>query len=431
MSVPTDDELHALIERASPGCVRVLEPSQSIAATRFTLCAEPDGADNLGALLGTLDRLRIPVAIAGAGTKAWLGNALRGARVVVSTLRLSGIDELDAADGVVRVGAGTSLAVLAEKAEAAGWLLPLDAPGPDGTVGGALATALTGPRRLAFGPVRDSVLGLDTVLADGSVTRCGARVVKNVTGYDLAKLYVGSLGTLGVIERAWLRLRPLPQCTRVLHASLDDLAVAFAVALACARRPTARAVALLSNTLGADSPLLGEGPGRRGSFRLVVELASDTPAIDRDASWISAQVAVDEGSPRAIEGLRMLQTFVGRIGIRARVHALPSRLEACGTSLVAAGARVMINPVPGVITAWFDADRGDDEDPWWLDRVHGVLDAARTSSRGEVIIEAQPAWATGRRDVFGGAPGLSLMRTLKGRFDPNGILNPGRFVGAI
>lgn len=430
MSRPSDDELRSKLEEACPGSLRRLDSGMGIGGTRIAVCAEPDDADRLATLLATLDRLRVPAAIAGAETKQWLGNPLRGARVVVSTRRLAGIDELDAADGVVRVGAGTLLADVAAKAEAAGWLLPFDPPGTRGTVGGLLATALTGPRRLAFGPVRDNVLGLDTVLADGSRTRCGARVVKNVTGYDLAKLYVGSLGTLGVIERAWLRLRALPQSTRVFRASAPS-GGALALALACARRPTARAVALISDSLVAAAPALGVATRASASLGLMVEFAGDTPATDRDASWLAAQTASEEASPRAIDGLRELQTFVAGIGVRARIHALPSRLEACCATLVSGGARMMVQPVPGIVTVWFDADRGDDEDPWWLDRVLGVLDAARATARGDLIIEAQPAWASGRRDVFGGAPGLSLMRTLKGRFDPNGILNPGRFVGAI
>jgi len=429
VSAERDRELESQLEAATPGHVRRLEPSIDFGGARFGLCAEPPDADGLAAVLATLDRLRAPAAIAGAHTKAWLGNPLRAARVLVSTRLLAGIDELDAADGVVRVGAGTLLRDLADKAEAAGWLLPLDAPGVGGTVGGALATGLCGPRRPAFGPVRDSVLGLDTVLADGSLTRCGARVVKNVTGYDLAKLYVGSLGTLGVIERAWLRLRPLPASTHVLHGTLPEAGVALA--LACARRATARVVALSTESLAADAPLLGSPPQPGGRFRLIVEFAGDRSATERDASWLAAQTAVEDASPRAIDALHGLQTFASRIGVRARVHALPTKLDACCAALIGGGARVVVNPIPGVVTAWFEADRGDDEDPWWLDRVQAVLDSTRTRSGADVVIESQPTWATGRRDVFGGAPGLSLMRSLKSRFDPHGILNPGRFVGAI
>lgn len=429
MSAERDRDLESQLEVAAPGHVRRLEPPLGFGGTRFALCAEPPDADALSAILGVLDRLRVPVAIAGARTKEWLGNPLRAARVLLSTRLLAGIDELDAADGVVRVGAGTLLRDLADEAEAAGWLLPVDAPGIGGTVGGALATALCGPRRPAFGSVRDSVLGLDTVLADGSRTRCGARVVKNVTGYDLAKLYVGSLGTLGVIERAWLRLRPLPASTRVLHGAQDEDGIALA--LACARRATARVVALVTESLSAEAPLLGAAPRPGARFRLIVELAGDRSATERDASWLAARTSVEDASPAVIEGLHALQTFSNRIGIRARVHTLPTKLDACCASLVGSGARVVVNPNPGVVTAWFEADPGADEDPWWLDRIQGVLDSVRANPGADVVVESQPAWATGRRDVFGGAPGLALMRTLKGRFDPHGILNPGRFAGAI
>ena len=91
----------------------------------------------------------------------------------------------------------------------------------------------------------------------------------------------------------------------------------------------------------------------------------------------------------------------------------------------------MVCPEPGSVTAWFEAGLDEGEDPWWLDRVLGVIDEARSVARGEAVVEVLPESARGRRDVFGGSPALSLMRSLKDRFDPNGILNPGRFVGSI
>jgi glycolate oxidase FAD binding subunit len=430
VSAAIDRDLRARLEAAAGGAVRDLEPPCTLPGASLPVAIEPRDADSLGAALAVLDAARVPAAILGAGTKAWLGNPLRGARLLISTLGLAGIDELDEADGVVRVGAGTSLEALAAAARTAGWASPIDAPGRGGTVGGALASALAGPRRPGFGPARDAVLGLDTVLAHGALTRCGARVVKNVTGYDLAKLYVGSLGTLGVIERAWLRLRVVPERAHVLHAALDDDG-AIDFALVVARRPTARAVALVSESLAAAAPGLGDPPRGGARWRLVVELAGDAVAVERDAAWLGAERKAEQAPDAAIEALRGLQTHVAPIGVRVRLHVLPSALASTGAVLERGGARLLVQPVPGVVTACFEAGMDDGEDPWWLDRVLGVVDEARTAARGEAVVEALPAWAQGRRDVFGGASGLSLMRSLKRRFDPNGILNPGRFAGAI
>jgi glycolate oxidase FAD binding subunit len=435
-----DARLRVRLEEAAGGLVREIAPAAEVAGARPGLRVEPRDADALGAVLAVLDATTTPAVIQGAGTKTWLGNPLRAAEVIVSTLGLAGIDELDEADGVVRVGAGTGVDDLARKAEAAGWLSPLDAPGRGGTVGGALATGLAGPRRPGFGPARDAVLGLDTVLADGSVTRCGARVVKNVTGYDLAKLYVGSLGTLGVIERAWLRLRPRPESVRTMVAPIappasrqpdEALGDAITFATICARRATARTVALLDAALGAAVDGLAEAPSADAGLLLVVELAGDAPAVDRDASRIAAERRAEETSAAVVEGLRSLQTDVAPIGVRARLHAVPSALPRIGGLLARGGGRLLVHPVPGCVTAWFEADRGDEEDPWWLDRVLGVVDEARKTCGADAVVEALPAWGRGRRDVFAGAPGLGVMRALKRRFDPNGILNPGRFAGSI
>src|SRR6266850_1996232 len=129
-------------------------------------------------------------------------------------------------------------------------LVALDDAGRGGTLGGALATAALAPRALGFGRPRDVVLGCEVVLADGLRTRCGGRVVKNVTGYDMAKLYVGSLGALGVITGAWLRLAPKPAQLRVLQSDELDDASAVALGGLAARLATARSCLLCDETRG-------------------------------------------------------------------------------------------------------------------------------------------------------------------------------------
>ena len=199
----TLDALHAVAD----GSVRLLDPPERIAGSQLRARVEPADGEALALCLDVLSGRGEPVLVMGSGTRMDLGNPARGVSLGLSSRRLNGITEFDAADGVIQVLAGTPLSELSRRVESEGWLLPLDPSGAGGTVGGALATADCGPRQRGFGPVRDAVLGIDTVLASGERTRCGARVVKNVTGYDLAKLYVGSLGTLAVIEKAWLRLK--------------------------------------------------------------------------------------------------------------------------------------------------------------------------------------------------------------------------------
>src|SRR5262245_44284228 len=184
---------------------------------------EPQDEDDLAAVLAALGDARCAAIPRGAGTQLGFGNPPQRADCFLSLAAFARIDELDASEGVCHAGAGTPLADLRARADEAGWELPLDDAGRGGTLGGALATAALAPRALGFGRPRDVVLGCEVVLADGLRTRCGGRVVKNVTGYDMAKLYVGSLGAIGVITGAWLRLAPKPEVERVLQSEeLDD-----------------------------------------------------------------------------------------------------------------------------------------------------------------------------------------------------------------
>ena len=423
-------DLKSRLEDASDSPLCLHDPSRGYAGVSLEGVAEPADAGALSRVLKVLDEQRSPVAILGSESRSWLGNPLKPTRIGISTARLSGIDEFDEADGVIRVGAGTALDKLAERTARSGWWLPIDSPGRGGTVGGALATALCGPRRRGFGPVRDSVLGLDTVLAQGAHVRCGARVVKNVTGYDMAKLYVGSLGTLGVIERAWLRLRAAPESALIFQASIEG--AVHAEGLAVARRATTRAIAVVDESLiPFGAPHLGRPPRLGKRHRLIVEFAGDAPAVDQDGNWLADELGAEPAPADAIESLRDLQILEFPIGVRVRFHTRPSQAEQARMLLERGGARCLICPEPSVLTAWFEAGLDEGEDPWWLDQVFAVVDEVRAASSAEAIIEALPDWARGRRDAFGGSPVLGLMRDLKERFDPNGILNPGRFVGRL
>jgi glycolate oxidase FAD binding subunit len=226
------DDRRALVSALGVESVREHEPLE-VDGLRIGVTLAPASVEALGGALRTLRERDLAAIVRGGGTRLGLGNPPRRAACFLSTERLAEVEELDAG----RAGpgrAGTPLTELRAAANARGWELPLDAPGRGSTVGGVLAAAALGPRAQGYGLPRDLVLGLDVVLGDGTLTRCGGRVVKNVTGYDLAKLYTGSLGTLGVIA-AWLRLRPRPSgCSRSSRAAAAD--AACALGLAAARR---------------------------------------------------------------------------------------------------------------------------------------------------------------------------------------------------
>src|SRR5665648_531709 len=138
---------------------------------------------------------------------------------------LAAITEYDPDNLVVTAGAGVTVAALRDLAASDGLVFPLDPPSPDrATLGGVLSTNDHGPHRLVHGSLRDVVLGLTAVLVGGERVRAGGRTIKNVTGYDLTRLFVGSFGSLGIVSEATVRLLPGPACEHVLSASLPDLA---------------------------------------------------------------------------------------------------------------------------------------------------------------------------------------------------------------
>ncbi len=393
----------------------------------------PSDAEALAAAVRGLAARGEAALVCGASTELPQGNLPRRADVRLSTAALVGIDVLDADEGVVHVAAGTPVATLREAARREGLDVPLDPPSAASTVGGALAAAALGPRVLGYGRARDQVLGLEVVLGSGERTRCGGRVVKNVTGYDLAKLYVGSHGTLCVIAHAWLRLRPLPEAMSVVAAPIAAGQDAFAAALAAARLPGVRAAALVDEQLASD---LGAGfpaPSHAG-FLLVVELASDAPVVAQTAAALAAHHGAALAPETAMDAVAALEGAAGGSlhagSLRLRVTVRPSRLAAAYAPLHEAGAAIVTHPGLGLLCARFALvpDAGST-------CIEAALAAARAAARageGSAQLAAAPAFACEGRDVFGEPPAaLALMRRLKFELDPKGVLNPGLFVGGI
>ena len=151
-----------------------------------------------------------PLQVIGSGTKRHHGHAPAAEGRTVSLRKLCKITAYEPGDLVVTVQAGTRLVDLqAELAKRNQWL-PLDPPYAEATIGGILGANSSGPRRYGYGTIRDHLLGIRVVGADGGLTRSGGRVVKNVTGFDLHKLHVGAYGSLGIVTEASFKLRPRP-----------------------------------------------------------------------------------------------------------------------------------------------------------------------------------------------------------------------------
>jgi FAD/FMN-containing dehydrogenases len=173
--------------------------------------ARPTTTEQVSTVLRAVDERSAVTVVRGNGTKQTFGGVCPAPDLVLDTRALDRLIEHQPGDLIVRAGAGMPLADLQEHVRDSGQLLSLDEPVQGGTIGGVLATNTSGPHRLLHGTARDLLIGITVVLADGTIAHSGGKVVKNVAGYDLGKLLVGSYGTLAVITEATFRLHPVPE----------------------------------------------------------------------------------------------------------------------------------------------------------------------------------------------------------------------------
>jgi glycolate oxidase FAD binding subunit len=375
---------------------------------------QPTSIEEAAGALGEASAAGESVRILGAGTKAAWGSDGGSSDRELHTARLDRLVEHNSGDLTAVLEAGVPLGRAQEVFAATGQMLALDpwlGQSGQATVGGVIATADSGPLRHRYGAPRDLVLGMTVVLSDGSVARSGGKVIKNVAGYDLAKLFCGSFGTLGLIASVSLRLHPLPQGVATAIGRTSDPAV-----LAQAARTLAGAPLELERLDyrwdHAGGLLLAQCGGTRAAQR-----AGRTATAMGQAGLDQTEVVVQDEVIWARQ--RAGQRSHG--GALVRVAGRPSRLadvlraaQGCGASVVgrASLGQSFIDVAPEATRRLIT--ELPQETIWTL------TDAPET-----VRAELDP-WGSG-------APGaaLDLMRRVKTRFDPTGTINRGLFVGGI
>ncbi|MEK7862056.1 MAG: FAD-binding protein, partial [Chloroflexota bacterium] len=196
--------------------------------SRTASAVRPTSYEDCARALALASSERRTVRVRGGGTKDYLGDAL-DADVVLETGGLRGIVAHVPADLTITVAAGTPFAEVQRALGDAGQRLALDPPhAASATIGGVVAANSSGFWRARYGGVRDQLIGTTVALADGSLARSGGRVVKNVAGYDLNKIFIGSLGTLGTIVECTFKVLPLPAASDGVRAAFKSSAAAFA-----------------------------------------------------------------------------------------------------------------------------------------------------------------------------------------------------------
>jgi glycolate oxidase FAD binding subunit len=375
-----------------------------------------------------LHAARKAVAFVGGATQLELGNAPRALDTVIRTLALDAVVDYTPEDQTITVEAGITLAELDRVLAPHGQMLPLDVADRErATIGGVVATNAYGRRRQRYGTAKDLIVGVGIVRADGVRARGGGKVVKNVAGFDLPKLMVGSLGTLGAIATVTFRLYPVPAATRAALLQFEHEASIGAVLREIVARHLEPESVALYNYRALVVTFSGTSAGIDAQMRALV---------DEVASTCGAGAA--ELSELEREAYEQRERAVRRDGPwRLRVIAPPAEPVATAAGTVAASqlAVPVAYPMLGVaLHAFSDATfaGGADAPPDWHMRDLRKTVARATHGRGRVVFDAIPDAARSFVDAWGPPPpAFELMLAMKAKFDPHGLCNPGRFIGGL
>lgn len=415
------------------------------------LVVRPATQAEVAAVLAACSAATAAVIPWGGGTTMGLGNRPPRVDVVVCLERLDRIIELDVANLCVTVEAGVPLAALQAALRPKKAFLPLDPPGDAKvTVGGVVAANLSGPSRLLYGTARDWVLGMRVALPDGESTHCGGKVIKNVSGYDMNKLFIGSLGTLGIITEVTFKLLPLPAMRAGVFGLFPDLARAMRTVTATLESvllPEAldildpEAVWLVAPELGLD--VSGD------LYGLSVALAGSQTTVERQVRDFSALIRGAGGRPelltngRAVSARDGIRNVVGLLSMPPAMRVLCKMavpISRTGDLFAAAGALGRRHGLPtavaahagsGIVWACYLIGPKVPAAPVVADALEGLRREAE-GAEGSLVLQDAPVSLKLHVDAWGKPrDGFAVMRCLKAEFDPAGICNPGRFLGGL
>lgn len=413
----------------------------------------PGNAQELSEVMKLAWSEQLSVVPWGSGTQIGLGSIPVRVDLVVGLRRLAQIIDHEPGDLTATLQAGIPLREVQASLHRSGQFLPFDpARCERRTIGGILATNSSGPWRHRYGTARDLVIGIRVVHADGTITKGGAKVVKSVSGYDMNKLYIGSLGTLGIILEATFRLYPLPAVERTWialfltgQAAARVLAQVLHSTIICTRVELLSSMAAQSvgRQAGCDVPA--------GAVALALSVGSVSKAVETQIAAIR-QLCEREGAAAGflVEGSAQDSVWQavcdfpsasgdGRSWVTLKASVLPTQVidtigyaETLARNLGLESAAIAEAGCGIVRLYWRSAPGAAVRDP--ISLAKGIEDLRDRVVRhdGSLVILSAPPAIKAAVDVWGPVGNtLALMRELKQRFDPKGLLNPGRFVGGI
>jgi glycolate oxidase FAD binding subunit len=381
----------------------------------------PSTQEELAAVIATAYRNQWRVLPCGNSSKITWGGLAKGVDIVVSTERINRLIEHAIGDLTVTVEAGMKFSHLQEMLTKCRQFLALDPSNPEAaTIGGIVATGDTGSLRQRYGSVRDQLLGITFVRADGQIAKAGGRVVKNVAGYDLMKLFTGSYGTLGIISQVTFRVYPSQEVSGsvVLTGTADAIAQAASILRGSALTPTQ--ADLLSTQLVSNLDL-GQGLGLIARFQSISESV-------KEQSNRLLEVGQNLGLDGAIYTDKDDANLWQRLQKQIHSPATESTIS-CKIGVLPSAAVEILNQVKiGLIHISSGLGRLQLEEQKQALKLRDRCQA----NQGFLTILDAPVTVKQKIDVWGyTGNALPLMRRLKEQFDHKNILSPGRFVGGI
>jgi glycolate oxidase FAD binding subunit len=439
VAAPLLDKLRAIVGDAH--VLGGVELSPYVIDGRTPLAAVfPGTAEEVAAVVALAAEASVPVVPWGGGTASSAGLPPPRAAVVLVLTRLRAIIEHEPGDLTVTAQAGVTLADLQTALRGRGQWLSLDPPDAErATLGGVLAANASGPRRHLYGTARDLLIGVTVVTADSSLVRGGGRVVKNVAGYDLPKLFIGSHGTLGVIVEATLKLRPVPDEERLVAVGFERLKDAAAAVRALVGSDLIPNAVDLLDGVAASALGLNDAPAT-----LVVGFDGLGEQVDWQAAQLDKLVAGCGGRngaplpPAAWSGLaRACHNAFDTPAAVMTLSVLPSVVaDVMEQGSAAARQRGLVTAWSahagvGVVTGAVRAD-GERQDPATLAAVLAEWRSAARAGGGYASLTWAPLAVKDALPVWDDAgPAGRIMQRIKAQLDPDNLLNPGRFVAGI